>query len=171
MTQGYEELEGAKRRPRGECQVCGGDWAIYNGLLGPHHFELKEAGVVGKCFGVGALPYPAFDRLEGRILDLEEFLGKVKQLASWLPDATTLPEILAPDGTCIFAACVRPPADLDPHGTPPNRARHAWDCSYWYWESHLASYVAQIEGVELPRLRSRLVAAKSRSPAAALPRG
>jgi hypothetical protein len=132
-----------------ECQICEGRQCMNQaGRMVHHGYQRPGHGyIVGDCFGVSRLPFPAYDALEAY---LPMLAGQVERLESALSGI---------DQRVTYT--------LKTYSNPPTKtvrredvAEHTWrqymNELKWAWESELRWYRGEVKRVE-----SRIVAAKA----------
>lgn len=81
-------------KPRDECQVCAGTYALdATGKLGHHGYERPGCGwIVGDCAGVREKPFPATDALERWLARVESQRKDTRASLKALPERTEITE-------------------------------------------------------------------------------
>jgi len=81
-------------KPRDECQVCEGKWALDDaGKLGHHGYTRPGHGwIEGDCFGVNHKPFPATDALEAWRDSVQAKLDGRREALAKLPKKTEIKE-------------------------------------------------------------------------------
>jgi hypothetical protein len=77
-------------KPRAECQICEGQWALEStGCIGHHGYKRPGCGfIAGDCMGVDHKPYPATDALEKYEICLMGILARAQDNLTELPTLT-----------------------------------------------------------------------------------